>query len=166
VIGSGAPNKEGTHHVHGAPLGAEEIAATRKALGWSAPAFEIPVDVKNEWDGNDKGEQAESKWGELLEAYVEEYPELADELLRRLSGDLADDWDEKSAAFIDAAQQAGETIASRKASLNTLNGLGPLLPEFLGGSADLTGSNLTEWAGCTDVDGSNANGNYFALRCA
>ncbi|HIL93574.1 MAG TPA: transketolase, partial [Cycloclasticus sp.] len=161
VIGSGAPNKEGTHHVHGAPLGAEEIAATRKALGWSAPAFEIPVDVKNEWDGNDKGEQAESKWGELLEAYVEEYPELADELLRRLSGDLADDWDEKSAAFIDAAQQAGETIASRKASLNTLNGLGPLLPEFLGGSADLTGSNLTEWAGCTDVDGSNANGNYL-----
>ncbi len=161
VIGSGAPNKEGTHHVHGAPLGAEEIAATRKALGWSAPAFEIPADVKNAWDGNDKGEQAESKWGELLEAYVEEYPELADELLRRLSGDLADDWDEKSAAFIDAAQQAGETIASRKASLNTLNGLGPLLPEFLGGSADLTGSNLTEWTGCTDVDGNNANGNYL-----
>lgn len=161
VIGSGAPNKEGTHHVHGAPLGAEEIAATRKALGWTAPAFEIPKDIKNAWDGSDKGERAEAKWDELLEGYVGEYPELADELLRRLSGELSDDWAEKSTAFIQATQQAGETIASRKASLNTLNGFGPLLPEFLGGSADLTGSNLTEWAGCTDVDGSNANGNYL-----
>lgn len=161
VIGSGAPNKEGTHHVHGAPLGAEEIAATRKALGWTAPAFDIPAEVKNGWDANDKGEQAESKWEELLEAYVAEYPELADELLRRLSGELSADWEEKSSAFIQAAQDAGETIASRKASLNTLNGFGPLLPEFLGGSADLTGSNLTEWTSCTDVDGSNANGNYL-----
>ena len=161
VIGSGAPNKEGTHHVHGAPLGAEEIAATRKALGWSAPAFEIPSDVKNAWDGNVKGEQAESKWDQLLEAYVAEHPELADELLRRLSGDLSADWEEKSSAFVDTTQKAGETIASRKASLNTLNGFGPLLPEFLGGSADLTGSNLTEWTGCTDVDGNNANGNYL-----
>jgi len=161
VIGSGAPNKEGTHHVHGAPLGAEEIAATRKALGWSAPAFEIPSDVKNAWDGTDKGEQAESQWEELLEAYVEAHPALADELLRRLSGELGDDWDEKSSAFIEATQAAGETIASRKASLNTLNAYGPLLPEFLGGSADLTGSNLTEWVGCTDVDGTNANGNYL-----
>ncbi|MEO1889122.1 MAG: transketolase [Cycloclasticus sp.] len=161
VIGSGAPNKEGTHHVHGAPLGAEEIAATRKVLGWTAPAFEIPAEFKDAWDGNDKGEQAESKWDDLLETYVAEHPELADELLRRLSGDLAEDWDEKSTAFIDAVQQAGDTIASRKASLNTLNAFGPLLPEFLGGSADLTGSNLTEWTGCTDVDGSNANGNYL-----
>lgn len=161
VIGSGAPNKEGTHHVHGAPLGAEEIAATRKALGWTAPAFEIPTGVKNAWDANDSGEQAESKWEELLETYVAEYPELADELLRRLSGELSADWEEKSSAFIQAAQDAGETIASRKASLNTLNGFGPLLPEFLGGSADLTGSNLTEWTGCTDVDGTNANGNYL-----
>lgn len=161
VIGSGAPNKEGTHHVHGAPLGAEEIEATRKALGWTAPAFEIPTGVKNAWDANDSGEQAESKWEELLETYVAEYPELADELLRRLSGELSADWEEKSSAFIQAAQDAGETIASRKASLNTLNGFGPLLPEFLGGSADLTGSNLTEWTGCTDVDGTNANGNYL-----
>lgn len=161
VIGSGAPNKEGTHHVHGAPLGAEEIEATRKALGWTAPAFEIPTGVKNAWDANDSGEQAESKWEELLETYVAEYPELADELLRRLSGELSADWEEKSSAFIQAAQEAGETIASRKASLNTLNGFGPLLPEFLGGSADLTGSNLTEWTGCTDVDGTNANGNYL-----
>ncbi|MFT6624782.1 MAG: transketolase [Cycloclasticus sp.] len=161
VIGSGAPNKEGTHHVHGAPLGAEEIAATRKVLGWTAPAFEIPADVKDAWDANDKGEQAEAKWEELLESYVEQYPELADELLRRLSGELADNWEAQSTAFIEAAQKAGETIASRKASLNTLNGFGPLLPEFLGGSADLTGSNLTEWTGCTDVDGTNANGNYL-----
>ncbi|SHI71582.1 transketolase [Cycloclasticus pugetii] len=161
VIGSGAPNKEGTHHVHGAPLGAEEIAATRKALGWTAPAFEIPAEVKNAWDANDKGEQAEAQWEELLEAYVAEYPDLADELLRRLSGELSADWAEKSEAFVQAAQQAGETIASRKASLNTLNGYGPLLPELLGGSADLTGSNLTKWSGCTDVDGTNANGNYL-----
>lgn len=161
VIGSGAPNKEGTHHVHGAPLGAEEIAATRKALGWTAPAFEIPAEVKNAWDANDKGEQAEAQWEELLEAYVAEYPGLADELLRRLSGELSADWAEKSEAFVQAAQQAGETIASRKASLNTLNGYGPLLPELLGGSADLTGSNLTKWSGCTDVDGTNANGNYL-----
>lgn len=161
VIGSGAPNKEGTHHVHGAPLGAEEIAATRKALGWTAPAFEIPAEVKSAWDANDKGEQAEAQWEELLEAYVAEYPDLADELLRRLSGELSADWAEKSEAFVQAAQQAGETIASRKASLNTLNGYGPLLPELLGGSADLTGSNLTKWSGCTDVDGTNANGNYL-----
>ena len=161
MIGSGAPNKEGTHHVHGAPLGAEEIAATRKALGWTAPAFEIPAEVKNAWDANDKGEQAEAQWEELLEAYVAEYPDLADELLRRLSGELSADWAEKSEAFVQAAQQAGETIASRKASLNTLNGYGPLLPELLGGSADLTGSNLTKWSGCTDVDGTNANGNYL-----
>ncbi len=161
VIGSGAPNKEGTHHVHGAPLGAEEIAATRKALGWAAPAFEIPAEVKNAWDANDKGEQAEAQWEELLEAYVAEYPDLADELLRRLSGELSADWAEKSEAFVQAAQQAGETIASRKASLNTLNGYGPILPELLGGSADLTGSNLTKWSGCTDVDGTNANGNYL-----
>ena len=161
VIGSGAPNKEGTHHVHGAPLGAEEIAETRKVLGWSAPAFEIPSEVKNAWDANDKGEQAESAWETLFESYVEQYPELADELLRRLAGELADDWEEKSTAFIANAQQAGETIASRKASLNALNGFGPLLPEFLGGSADLTGSNLTEWTGCVDVDGTNANGNYL-----
>ncbi|ORU91287.1 MAG: transketolase [Cycloclasticus sp. symbiont of Poecilosclerida sp. N] len=161
IIGSGAPNKEGTHHVHGAPLGAEEIVATRKALGWTAPAFEIPSDVKSAWDGNDKGERAEAKWNELLEAYVASYPELADELLRRLSGELGDDWEEKSSAFIAGAQATGETIASRKASLNTLNAYGPLLPEFLGGSADLTSSNLTEWAGCTTVDGGNANGNYL-----
>ena len=150
VIGLGAPNKQGTHHVHGAPLGAEEIAATRKALGWTAPAFEIPNPIKDE-----------EKWETLLEAYVAEYPELADELLRRLSGELSDDWEQKSSAFIQATQEKGETIASRKASLNTLNGFGPLLPEFLGGSADLTGSNLTEWTGCTDVDGNNANGNYL-----
>ena len=161
VIGSGAPNKAGTHHVHGAPLGAEEIAGTRKALGWTAPPFEIPQDIKDAWDANDKGEQAESKWEELLEAYVEAHPELSDELLRRLSGELVDDWEEKSSAFVEATQQAGATIASRKASLNTLNAFGPLLPEFLGGSADLTGSNLTEWSGCTDVDAGNANGNYL-----
>ena len=161
VIGSGAPNKQGTHHVHGAPLGAEEIAATRKALGWSAPAFDIPSNIKDAWDANDKGEAAEEKWETLLEAYVAEYPELADELLRRLSGELSDDWEKQSSAFIQMAQEKGETIASRKASLNTLNGFGPLLPEFLGGSADLTGSNLTEWTGCTDVDGNNANGNYL-----
>ncbi len=161
VIGSGAPNKEGTHHVHGAPLGAEEIAETRKALGWSAPAFDIPSEVKDAWDANAKGEQAESAWETLFESYVEQYPELADELLRRLAGELADDWEEKSTAFIADAQKAAQTIASRKASLNTLNAFGPLLPEFLGGSADLTGSNLTEWAGCVDVDGSNANGNYL-----
>ena len=161
VIGSGAPNKEGTHHVHGAPLGAEEIAETRKALGWSAPAFDIPRDIKAGWDSSEKGEQAESAWETLFESYVEQYPELADELLRRLAGELADDWDEKSTAFIANTQKAAQTIASRKASLNTLNGFGPLLPEFLGGSADLTGSNLTEWTGCTDVDGTNANGNYL-----
>lgn len=161
VIGSGAPNKQGTHHVHGAPLGAEEIAATRTALGWTAPAFEIPNPIKDAWDANDKGEAAEEKWETLLEAYVAEYPELADELLRRLSGELSDDWEQKSSAFIQTTQEKGETIASRKASLNTLNGFGPLLPEFLGGSADLTGSNLTEWTGCTDVDGNNANGNYL-----
>lgn len=161
VIGSGAPNKEGTNHVHGAPLGVEEIAATRKSLGWSEKPFEIPDNVYNGWDANDKGSAKESNWDELLTKYVEAHPELADELLRRLAGELPDDWQEKSSAYINERQQAGETIASRKASLNTLNAYGPLLPEFLGGSADLTGSNLTEWSGCSDVTAVNASGNYL-----
>jgi len=161
VIGAGAPNKAGTHHVHGAPLGAEEIAATRKALDWSYAPFEIPADIYTAWDANEAGELAESAWEKLLEGYTVKYPELADELLRRLAGELPDQWAEKSQAFVEKKQQSAETIASRKASLNSLNDFGPLLPEFLGGSADLTGSNLTEWTGCTDVDVNNSDGNYL-----
>lgn len=161
VIGSGAPNKQGTHHVHGAPLGAEEIAATREALGWEGKPFEIADDIYAGWNAMDKGEAVEQAWDNLFEQYAAKYPELADELTRRLAGELSADWQQQSTAYVEARQQAGDTIASRKASLNTLNAYGPALPEFLGGSADLTGSNLTEWVGCSDITEDNQGGNYL-----
>ena len=161
VIGFGSPNKEGKEDCHGAPLGDDEIALTRERLGWEHPAFEIPADIAADWNTQEAGNHAENVWNESFAAYRAEYPELADELLRRISGELPADFSEKADAYIADVAEKGETIASRKASQNALNAYGPLLPELLGGSADLAGSNLTLWSGCKGVEKNDASGNYL-----
>lgn len=161
VIGFGSPNKQGKEECHGAPLGADEIALTREKLGWKHGPFEIPQDIYKEWNGREKGMAAEAAWDQRFAAYSAAFPELANELIRRMSGELPADFAEKSAAYIAEVAAKGETIASRKASQNTLNAFGPLLPELLGGSADLAGSNLTLWKGCKGVSAEDAAGNYL-----
>jgi transketolase len=161
TIGFGSPNKQGKEDCHGAPLGAEEIALTRAALKWEHGPFEIPADIYAEWDAKEKGRAAEAEWDQRFAAYSAEFPELANELVRRLSGELPADFAEKASAYIAEVAAKGETIASRKASQNTLNAFGPLLPELLGGSADLAGSNLTLWKGCKGVTAEDASGNYM-----
>ena len=161
TIGFGSPNKQGKEDCHGAPLGDAEIALTREALKWNHGPFEIPADIYAEWDAKEAGKAAEAEWDQRFAAYSAEFPELANELVRRLAGDLPADFAEKSSAYIAEVAAKGETIASRKASQNTLNAFGPLLPEFLGGSADLAGSNLTLWKGCKGVSAEDASGNYM-----
>ncbi|MBU1192077.1 MAG: transketolase [Gammaproteobacteria bacterium] len=161
VIGYGAPNLCGSHDCHGAPLGDDEIKATRENLGWNHAPFEIPSDIAAGWDAKQKGADAESSWGEKFAAYRQAHPELAAEFERRMNGDLPSNWSEKSWEFIKSVDSKAETIASRKASQNTLNGFGPLLPEFLGGSADLAGSNLTIWKGSKGVSNTVSDGNYL-----
>jgi len=166
VIGFGAPNKQGTASTHGAPLGEDEIAAARKQLAWEAPPFEIPADIASAWDGTARGKAMEDDWQKLFTAYETKFPELAAEFTRRTSRRLPADW----AAFADSAiariDAAGEDMATRKASLVALNAFAPALPELAGGSADLTGSNLTKHAGSTVVSGEDASGNYiyFGVR--
>ncbi|MES2818817.1 MAG: transketolase [Pseudomonadota bacterium] len=161
VIGFGSPNKQGKEDCHGAPLGNDEIALTRAALGWNHGPFEVPADIYAEWDAKQAGAAAEAEWNGRLEAYAAAYPELARELSRRLKGELPADFADKAAAYIADVANKGETIASRKASQNALNAFGPLLPELLGGSADLAGSNLTLWKGCKGVTAEDASGNYM-----
>ena len=161
VIGYGAPNLAGSHDCHGAPLGDDEIKATRENIGWSHAPFVIPSDIAAGWDAKKKGADAESSWGEKFTAYKKAHPELAAEFERRMKGDLPSNWSEKSWEFIKSVDSKAETIASRKASQNTLNGFGPLLPEFLGGSADLAGSNLTIWKGSKGVSKAESTGNYI-----
>ncbi|MGY2317053.1 transketolase [Pseudomonas sp. SDO5522_S412] len=161
TIGFGSPNKQGKEDCHGAPLGDAEIALTRAALKWNHGPFEIPADIYAEWDAKEAGLAAEAEWDQRFAAYSAEFPELANELVRRLAGDLPADFAEKASAYIAEVAAKGETIASRKASQNTLNAFGPLLPEFLGGSADLAGSNLTLWKGCKGVSAEDASGNYM-----
>jgi len=161
VIGFGSPNKQGKEECHGAALGAEEIALTRAALGWKHAPFEIPADIYAEWDAKAAGASREAEWSERFAAYQAAFPELAAELQRRLAGELPEDFAEKAAAYVAEVAAKGETIASRKASQNALNAFGPLLPEFLGGSADLAGSNLTLWKGCQAVKATDASGNYL-----
>ena len=161
VIGFGSPNKEGKEDCHGAPLGDDEIALTRERLGWNHPAFEIPAEIAEDWNAQEAGNHAENEWNERFAAYRAEFPELADELLRRISGELPADFSEKADAYIAEIAEKGETIASRKASQNALNAYGPMLPELLGGSADLAGSNLTLWSGCKGVEKNDASGNYL-----
>ncbi|PKF56277.1 transketolase [Alteromonadales bacterium alter-6D02] len=160
TIGYGSPNKGGSHDCHGAPLGAEEIAAAREFLNWSHAPFEIPTDISNEWNGREQGAADESSWNDKFTAYQAAYPELAAELQRRLSGDLPVNWEETMDSYISELQANQGNIASRKASQNTLNKFGPLLPELLGGSADLAPSNLTMWSGSQAVTAEDASGNY------
>lgn len=151
VIGKGSPNKAGTHDVHGAPLGGAEIAATRQALGITAGPFEIDDALYAAWDGRELGAQRQREWVTRFADYRRYYPELAAEFERRMAGDLPDDFTARAAAVLDAAVAKAETLASRKASQNTLDALAPTLPELLGGSADLAPSNLTMWRGCQPV---------------
>ena len=159
IIGLGSPNKQGKEDCHGSPLGNDEIALTRQALGWTEAPFEIPADIYAAWDAKEKGAQAEAAWNTVFAAYQAKYPTEAAELLRRIEGDLPAEFVAQADAFIAQINEKAETIATRKASQNTLQAFGPLLPELLGGSADLAGSNLTLWKGCQGVQ-DNAAGNY------
>lgn len=161
VIGFGAPNKQGTESCHGAPLGDDEIASTREALNWPHPAFEVPDDIYAGWSAKDAGEKAESDWNEKFDAYAKAHPELAAEFKRRVSGELPESFVADADKIIADLQANPDNIASRKASQNALNAFGPLLPELLGGSADLAGSNLTIWSGSKGVEKDDASGNYI-----
>ena len=161
VIGKGAPNKQGTEACHGSALGAEEVAATRIALGWEHAPFHIPADIYARWDAREKGAGYEQAWEEKMAAYARAHPALATELRRRLAGELPADFSARATAYIEQCQREGATIASRKASQNCLNAFGPILPELLGGSADLAGSNLTIWSGSRGITRDDASGNYI-----
>lgn len=165
IIGFGSPNKQGTADTHGNPLGEDEVAATRQELGWDHPPFEIPDAIKTSWDAREKGFGAESAWKEKLVQYEEEDPVLAMELVRRLKGELPGYFAEKADNFILATHQAGETLATRQASKKCLDEFGSLLPELIGGSADLAGSNGARWSGSVPVS-ENSAGNYiyFGVR--
>ena len=160
VIGFGSPNKGGTAATHGAPLGEDEVAAVREELGWPHAPFVVPEKIRAAWDATEKGFAAESAWKEKLVAYEEEYPELAMELVRRIKGELPGEFSAKAEAYIQQCQETEDNIASRKASQNCIEVFGALLPELIGGSADLTGSNLTTWSGSTPVT-RDAGGNYI-----
>ncbi|WP_347248339.1 transketolase [Zoogloea sp.] len=159
IIGAGSPNKQDSHDVHGAPLGAAEIEATRAHIGWTHPAFEIPADVYAAWDARAKGATAEAEWNTRFAAYAAEFPDLAAEFTRRMAGDLPTDWAAHVEAVLAKVTEKGETIATRKASQNCIEAFAPKLPELLGGSADLAGSNLTLWSGAKGVSRSTG-GNY------
>lgn len=160
VIGFGAPNKQGKESCHGAPLGDDEIALARKELDWNYEPFEVPNDIMNEWSAHEKGREQEASWNELMAKYKEAHPELAKEFARRVAGKLPENWREKTDAWVESLQANPASVATRKASQNALNELGPMLPELLGGSADLAGSNLTIWDGSHPVTANDASGNY------
>ncbi|WP_428309946.1 transketolase [Hydrocarboniphaga sp.] len=160
VIGKGSPNRAGSEAAHGAPLGTEEMAATRRALHWDHAPFDIPDDIRRAWDSRGRGAAAQARWQELFRLYRQKHPQAADELLRRMRGDLPDDFDTRVAGLIQSAIATAKEIASRKASQLALDALGPHLPELLGGSADLTGSNLTDFKGCRRVTRATP-GNYL-----
>ena len=166
VIGFGSPNKQGTSATHGAPLGDEEIAAARKELGWDAAPFEIPADIAAAWDGKARGAAAEEKWQAVWDQYQQQHPDLASELQRRIGRELPADWSAFADQAIAAIDAAGEKKATRQASLIALNAFAPNLPELAGGSADLTGSNLTKHDGSEVITGDDASGNYlyFGVR--
>lgn len=160
IIGKGSPNKQGTESVHGAALGEDEVAATREALGWEHAPFEIPEDIYAGWNAQTRGSELEQAWNDAMAAYATAHPDLAAELRRRLAGELPADFSAQADDYITRCQSEGASIASRKASENCLNSYGPLLPELLGGSADLAGSNLTLWKGSKGVSADDASGNY------
>ena len=161
IIGFGSPNKQGKEECHGAALGDEEIALTRQQLGWEYGPFEIPADIKHAWDACDAGAAAQSEWQQRFDAYQAAHPELAAEFVRRMAGELPADFADKADAYIRECQEKGEKVATRKASQNSLDAFGPLLPELAGGSADLAGSNNTIWKGCKSVTADDASGNYI-----
>ncbi|HCE2475751.1 TPA: transketolase [Vibrio parahaemolyticus] len=161
IIGFGSPNKSGSHDCHGAPLGAEEIAATRKELGWEHGPFEIPQEVYAEWSAKETGAAKEAAWNEKFAAYEAAYPELAAEFKRRVNGELPAEWEERASQIIADLQANPANIASRKASQNALEAFGALLPEFMGGSADLAPSNLTMWSGSKSLEANDFSGNYI-----
>ena len=166
VIGFGAPNKQGSESTHGAPLGDDEVAAAREELGWQAAPFDIPADIAAAWDARERGAASEAAWNDAFAAYEVEYPDLAAEFARRMAGKLPHGWCKHADAAIAEINGEAADMATRKASLRALNAFAPFLPEMAGGSADLTGSNLTKHAGSKPISGSDANGNYvwFGVR--
>ena len=161
VIGMGSPNKQGKASSHGAPLGVEEVALVRETIDWPWPEFEVPDEIYRGWDARQRGAGLEAAWNEKFSIYRERYPDDAAEFQRRVSGHLPENWREMSRAYIENTQQQAEAVASRKASQNALNAYGPALPELIGGSADLTGSNLTLWQDSTVISRAVADGNYL-----
>lgn len=162
VIGFGSPNKRGTAGVHGAPLGDEEIALVREELNWKHEPFHVPDEIYAGWDAKEKGAAAEADWNERFAAYQKAYPELAEEFERRvIKGDLPKDFAAKADAFIQTVQKDAKKLATRKASQDTIEEFGAILPELLGGSADLAGSNLTMWSGSKPITAKDADGNYI-----
>ncbi len=166
LIGFGAPNKQGTSATHGSPLGAGEVAAARQALAWNFPPFEIPDNIYAGWDAKTRGSEAKAAWDRLFASYQATYPELAAEYSRRMSGDLPDNWQVRTDQIIARLQEAGPTVATRKASQMALDAFGPMLPELIGGSADLAPSNNTIWKQSVNVRDDTAAGNYiyFGVR--
>ncbi|WP_312203974.1 transketolase, partial [Mixta calida] len=160
IIGFGSPNKAGKEEAHGAPLGDDEIALTRKQLGWNYGPFEIPQEIYQQWDAKQAGQEREKAWNEKFAAYKAAYPELAAEYTRRMTGGMPENWQQETQKFIEQLQANANKIASRKASQNALEAYGKLLPEFLGGSADLAPSNLTIWSGSKSIKDDPA-GNYI-----
>ena len=161
VIGFGSPNKCGSHDCHGAPLGEDEIALTRKELGWEHPPFVVPDEIYAGWDAKEKGAAAEAAWNETFAAYKAANPELAAEFERRMAGELPADWSAKADAFIKSVNEAAESLATRQASLKSIEGYAAALPEIFGGSADLGCSNLTEWSGHKPMRKDNPRANYI-----
>ena len=161
VIGFGSPNKQGKESCHGAPLGADEITLTRKQLGWEHPPFEVPEDYYLGWDATARGAVLQKNWTQKMSLYKSEYPALYNEFKRRMKGSLPSDFESEANKYIASCQFSMQKIASRKASQNALNAYGPLLPELLGGSADLTGSNLTLWSGSKPINSADGGGNYI-----
>ncbi|HVY08263.1 MAG TPA: transketolase [Burkholderiales bacterium] len=160
IIGKGAPTKAGSHDAHGAPLGDKEIAATREAIGWKYPPFEIPADVYAGWDAKARGAAWEADWNKRFAAYARAFPDVAAEFTRRMAGELPKSWRKDADALVAKANEKAETIASRKASQNTIEALAAALPELVGGSADLAGSNLTLWSKAKGV-AKDHGGNYI-----
>tara|TARA_B110000858_G_scaffold77196_1_gene89432 strand:+ start:7 stop:2001 length:1995 start_codon:yes stop_codon:yes gene_type:complete len=161
VIGFGSPNKQGKEDCHGAPLGKEEVELAREQLKWKFDSFEVPPDIYSSWDATKNGVASQMKWSKRFDDYRNEHPQLAEELERRLNGTLPKDFNDNANSYIFECQKQMEKIASRKASQNCLNTFGPMLPELLGGSADLAGSNLTLWSGSKGITGKDASGNYL-----
>ncbi len=161
VIGWGSPNKQGKESSHGAPLGDDEIALTRESLGWKYGPFVVPDEYYEAWNAKERGAQLEAEWNKKFSTYEEKYPQQAAEFTRRIKGELPENWSEASANYIKETAEAGESMASRQASQKALDGYGAFLPELIGGSADLAGSNLTLWSGSRRIDGESGAGNYI-----